>query len=91
MFHSKAEPHGLGRLYSQNKLCAILGRILRSFQNESEYEHMLNLKMARNRVQTFMEIGHSVSVLRPVMGLNRNNVFNCRVLFGFVEAIKVKI
>lgn len=47
--------------------------------------------MARNRVQTFMEIGHSVSVLRPVMGLNRNNVFNCRVLFGSVEAVKVKI
>lgn len=47
--------------------------------------------MARNRVQTFMEIGHLVSMLRPVMGLKGNNVFNFRVLFGSVEAIKVKI
>lgn len=88
MFHSKAEPHDLGRFYSQNKLCAVLGGTLRSFQNESEYEHMVNLKMGRNRVQTFMEIGHSVSVLRPVMGLKGNNVFNCRVLFGSVELLK---
>lgn len=91
MFHSKAEPHGLGRFYSQNKLCAILGGTLRTFQNDSEYEHMVNLKMARNRVQTFMEIGHSVSVLRPVMHLKGSNVFNCRMLFGSLEAIKVKI
>lgn len=48
MFHSKAEPHGLGRFYSQNKLCAVLGGTLRTFQNDSEYEHMVNLKMGRN-------------------------------------------
>lgn len=52
---------------------------------------MVNLKKARNRVQTFMEIGHLVSMLRPVMDSKGNNVFNCRVLFGSVEAIKVKI
>lgn len=47
--------------------------------------------MARNRVQTFMEINLSVPVLRPVMGLKRNNVFNYGVLFGSVEAVKVEI
>lgn len=91
MFHSKAEPHDLGRFYSQNKLCAVLGGTLRSSQNEPEYKHMVNLKMARNRVQTFIEIDYSVSVLRPVMGLKGSNVFNCRVLFGSLEAITVKI
>lgn len=89
MFYSKAEPRGLGRLYPQKKLCAILGGALRGSQNESEYKHMVNLKMAENRVETFTEIGHSVSVLRPVMGLNRNNTFNCRVVFGSVEDIKI--
>ena len=62
---------------------------LRGAQNESEYEHKVNLKKAENRVETFTETGHSVSVLRPIMGLNRNKVFNCRVVFGSVEAIKI--
>lgn len=47
-----------------------LSEVLRKNQNLS-----MNLKMVENRVETFTEIGHSVSMLRPVMGLNRNNVF----------------
>lgn len=91
MFYSKAEPRGLGRLYLQNKLCAIFGGALRGSQNESEYKHTVNLKMAENRIETFMEISHSVSVLRPVMVLKKNNVFSCRVVFGSVGAIKIII
>lgn len=60
-----------------------LSEILRMNQNT------VNLKMAENRFETCTEIGHSVSVLRAGMGLNRNNVFNCRVVFGSVEAIKI--
>lgn len=78
-FCSKAEPCGLGRLYPQNKLCAIFGGAVRGSENESEYEQTVNLKITENRVETVTDIGHSLSVLRHVMGLNKNNVFNCRV------------
>lgn len=47
-----------------------LSEVLRKNQNTS-----MNLKMVENGVETFTEIGHSVSMLRPVMGLNRNNIF----------------
>lgn len=37
---------------------------------------MANVTMVENRAETFMEVGHLVSVVRLVMPLNRNNVFN---------------
>lgn len=58
--------------------------VLRKNQNMS-----VNLKMVENIVETFTETGISVSKLRPVICLNRNNIFNCRVVFGYVEAIKI--
>lgn len=65
------------------------GRALRGSQNESECEQTANWKTAENRVEAFTELGHSVPALRPAGGLNRSDVFSCRVILGSVEALKM--
>lgn len=55
----------------------------------TEYECTVSLDMAVKRAETFRDTCHSVSVHGPLVGVSRNNVLNCGVVYGSVEAIKI--
>lgn len=89
MFYSAAEPSSPGRLHPQSEPCAVPGGACRGSQSDSEYEHTVSLDMAENRAETFRDTCHSVSVHGLFVGVSRNNVLNCGVVYGSVEAIKI--